>query len=242
MAYVKAKDRIGTILNGFYIEDVERRKNRTYCYAICPYCKNKKWIRIDCIINGKNISCGCYNAEHNYIKSANIKNKKFGYLKAICPTDQRDKHNSSVVWECKCKCGNITYVSEGDLAGKRTRSCGCLAEEVQSKNGKIAGGNVVKKFCVDGTNIKNLTMKTPSRNTSGVKGVCWDKSKQKWLAQIRFKGKNHYLGRYNKKEDAVKIRKIAEENLFGNFLEWYAQEYPERWKNLNKKENSVDKN
>ena len=69
-------------------------------------------------------------------------------------------------------------------------------------------------------------------NTSGIRGVSWDSHKQKWLAQIRFKGKNYHLGRYVKKEDAAKARKEAEENLFGNFLEYYQKTFPDRWEAL----------
>lgn len=69
-------------------------------------------------------------------------------------------------------------------------------------------------------------------NTSGIRGVSWDSHKQKWVAQIGFKGKNYHLGRYAKKEDAAKARKEAEENLFGNFLEYYQNTFPDRWEAL----------
>ena len=44
-------------------------------------------------------------------------------------------------------------------------------------------------------------------------------------AEIMFKKKKYYLGRYSEKETAIKARKRAEEELFGNFLEWYHNEY-----------------
>lgn len=61
----------------------------------------------------------------------------------------------------------------------------------------------------------------PVRNKSGVKGVCWDKNREKWVAQIEFQGKNYNLGRYDKIEDAAAARKEAEEHLFGPFLDWF---------------------
>ena len=234
MAYIRARDRIGTTINGFYIEDVKREDKRTHAYVICPYCKNKKWMRMESVISGVCKSCGCYNAEHNLKKAKNLSGFIFDRLKAIRPTSQRDKNNGSVIWECHCNCGNITYVSESDLTRKAVKSCGCLAAEVHSKNGKNVGKNVVENFCIEGTNIKNLNAKIPKNNTSGTKGVYWDKSRKKWVAQIEFKGKHYYLGRYSKKEEAISIRKLAEEKLFGNFLEWFAEEFPERWKKINK--------
>ena len=39
------------------------------------------------------------------------------------------------------------------------------------------------------------------------------------MAQIQFKGKNYFLGRYDNKEDAREAREKAEKELFGKFLE-----------------------
>lgn len=37
------------------------------------------------------------------------------------------------------------------------------------------------------------------------------------------------------KEKAIKARKLAEDNMFGDFLKWYAKEYPECWEKTRKK-------
>lgn len=62
-------------------------------------------------------------------------------------------------------------------------------------------------------------MKISKANKSGIKGVSWDKNRNKWVAQITFKGKNYNLGRYNNKEDAREAREKAEKEMFGKFLE-----------------------
>lgn len=56
-----------------------------------------------------------------------------------------------------------------------------------------------------------------SDNTSGFTGVSWSKNKCKWIAYIAMNGEQEYLGAFNKKEDAVKARKIAEEKRFGEY-------------------------
>lgn len=56
-----------------------------------------------------------------------------------------------------------------------------------------------------------------SNNTSGYKGVTWDKSKNKWTAQITVNYKNIHLGRYDKIEDAIKARQKAEIKYFGEY-------------------------
>lgn len=53
------------------------------------------------------------------------------------------------------------------------------------------------------------------RNSSGTAGVYWSKPAQKWCAQINKLGKRVYLGSYSKIEDAVAVRRSAEQNLFG---------------------------
>ena len=55
-------------------------------------------------------------------------------------------------------------------------------------------------------------------NTSGYKGVLWDSERKKWKAEIIFQKKKYFLGRYDKKEDAIKARKEAEEKLHKEFL------------------------
>lgn len=51
-------------------------------------------------------------------------------------------------------------------------------------------------------------------NVSGVTGVYFDKSVNKWLAFITLKGKTINLGKFLNKDDAIKARKDAEK-LYG---------------------------
>lgn len=57
-------------------------------------------------------------------KSIDITGKRFGLLVAIKPTEKRAS-NGSIIWECKCDCGNTTYVPLGQLTRGHTLSCGC---------------------------------------------------------------------------------------------------------------------
>jgi len=49
-----------------------------------------------------------------------------------------------------------------------------------------------------------------STNTSGIKGVCWNKNYSKWQANITDSGKQIYLGCYDTIVDAAKARWSAE--------------------------------
>ena len=54
-------------------------------------------------------------------------------------------------------------------------------------------------------------------NTSGEKGVYWHKKHSKWQASIHIDGVLKHLGLYNDKNDAIKVRKQAEEIYFGEY-------------------------
>ena len=47
-------------------------------------------------------------------------------------------------------------------------------------------------------------------NTSGHVGVTWDRKNKKWQAQISLNHKTKKLGRFEKKEDAIKARRLAD--------------------------------
>ena len=59
--------------------------------------------------------------------------------------------------------------------------------------------------------------KKPSHNTSGYKGVCWDKNRNKWMAYITINNKFKSLGRFNEIEDAHLAYTNAAKQYFGNF-------------------------
>lgn len=114
-----------------------------------------------------------------------------------------------VRWLCLCDCGNKVTVAGNDLASGYTKSCGCLHKEK------------VKELYMDGTAPCKLheADKPRSTNTSGVTGVWYDKSRQMWCAEIMFKRRKHFIGRFKNKEDAIAARKDAEDRIFKTYLD-----------------------
>ncbi|EFL4461577.1 MULTISPECIES: HNH endonuclease [Enterobacteriaceae] len=55
------------------------------------------------------------------------------------------------------------------------------------------------------------------RNTSGAKGVSWDRQTKKWRAQISVSGKSISIGRFDKKSDAVIAYGLYAVSHFGEF-------------------------
>lgn len=67
--------------------------------------------------------------------------QRFGRLTVLNDTDRRMKR--SVVWECRCDCGNVTLVPTHRLRSKHTQSCGCKGNDLTGQQfGKLT---VVKR-------------------------------------------------------------------------------------------------
>ena len=88
------------------------------------------------IINNSNNN-NSSNSSNNNSKNKNgalpkdITGMKFGRLTALEPTDKRSF--TSIVWKCRCDCGNICYVSRGHLKSGNISSCGCIKREKADK-------------------------------------------------------------------------------------------------------------
>lgn len=65
-------------------------------------------------------------------KTKDITGKRFGKLIATKKTDKKAGHRG-YVWECKCDCGNISFVAISDLTSGNTQSCGCVLNEQREK-------------------------------------------------------------------------------------------------------------
>ena len=69
------------------------------------------------------------------------------------------------------------------------------------------------------TNSENSYNQSKRGGRSSIyKGVCWDKSRNKWLASITKDNKIIYLGRFKTEKDAANAYNKAAINLFGEFI------------------------
>lgn len=72
-----------------------------------------------------------------------ITNIRFGRLIAVEPTERRKQ--GSIVWKCKCDCGNVVYASLNNLKQGYVRSCGCLHSESATKRSTARFKNLIGK-------------------------------------------------------------------------------------------------
>lgn len=61
-------------------------------------------------------------------KFNNLENKRFGRLLVVEKTNERS--SESIVWLCRCDCGNIKKIRSSNLTHGETFSCGCLRKEL----------------------------------------------------------------------------------------------------------------
>lgn len=150
-------------------------------------------------------------------KKLDLTGQKFGRLTVIERVDS-DKRGQAR-WKCKCECGNETIVHSYNLRSGNTKTCGCSLKLHLKK----ALEKLKKDEFKEGTYLALLTREKGKNNTSGTKGVYWDKSNKKWRAAINFKGRCYSLGYFTNKQDAINARKKAEEELFEPILEKYGK-------------------
>lgn len=165
------------------------------------------------LVSGRKTHCGC-KSQKNYAYS-DITGRRFGQLTALYPTSERS-NRGSVVWHCRCDCGNETDAAYNDLMYANLKSCGCQ---------KRAHEQELNQYLthVDGTCIDQLkSKKIPRNNTTGVKGVY--RMKGRYAAKIVFQKKQYFLGSYSSLEEAAKVRSLAEEAISDEVVRFY-----EKW-------------
>lgn len=116
------------------------KNNSKYSYkermvvVICPLCKKEFSTQLRSLTRKDSSVRTCQEcAKKNNIKvfsdcgaesALDLTNMKFGKLTILNKTNKRKKR--SVVWHCRCSCGNYCEVSSVDLQRGHKLSCGCI--------------------------------------------------------------------------------------------------------------------
>lgn len=82
-------------------------------------------------------------------RARDLSKEKFGRLQPIHPMPERK--NGSIIWHCKCDCGNEKDIPAYYLTGGGTNSCGCLKKETD----KMPKGNIINEI---GNKYSHLTV------------------------------------------------------------------------------------
>lgn len=131
-----------------------------------------------------------------------ITSQRFGSLTAVSEHG-RDSHGH-ILWLCRCDCGGERIATTGKLRNGDATSCGCGIARASAASGTRSSDSGV---------VSSVTGRPYSSNTSGVRGVSFEKASSKWAAYITVRGKRRFLGRFADYDDAVFARKQAEAEL-----------------------------
>lgn len=127
--------------------------------------------------------------------------KKYGMLTPIKPTEER--YNNEIVWEFKCDCGNVVYRSLSHVKRNTKKGYVCSCGKHATKNKSKKSAENIRKVTEDGGNLCLIKREQAYKtNKLGVKGVSYDKARNKYVAQIAYKKKSYHLGRYDTIEEA----------------------------------------
>lgn len=193
------------------ISEAERLPGMRICWICRCECGNIVTVATDNLKRGHTRSCGC-------IKSPDLTGKVFGKLTVLGRSDKRSHRGmrTKSMWACQCECGEITYKAADTLNNPKMSMCSDCAAKYTAETARESAG------FVDGTQLSRIVNpKLTAANTSGFRGVYYDKKINKYRAQLKFKGKTMKFGSYSAFEDAVAARKKAEEEYFGAFVEEY---------------------
>lgn len=167
------------------------------------------------LTTGKRTHCGC---KTNRGRPSDISGQRFHRLTAEYMLPDRGS-DGSVIWHCRCDCGNEVDIPYNTLVYTNQKSCGCKKKEHEQ---------MLQSFLthVAGTSVNALkSKKVPTDNTTGYKGVYLIRGK--YVAKIVFQKKQYFLGTYENIEDAAQARREAEEVLFDGVAEHYR-----KWKEI----------
>lgn len=234
-------------------EKTERSKEGLKIYHCKCDCGKECEVIGSYLIHGDTKSCGCYKIET--AKTSHIKYNKFdltndygiGYTSKGEPFffDLEDYDlikdycwgiNSEGYVSAKAKDGTNKHILFHQLVFDK------YVDHIGGKNTRNDNRKVnLRKNSSDYSfeTYNNMNKGIQKNNTSGCPGVTWHKRDSLWEVRISVNKKQIYLGRYDDYNEAVKVRKEAENKYFKGFSYDNSQQYA---KTIEIKEGKLDGN
>ena len=230
-----AGQRFGKLFIIKRVEDYKSPQGRHEAQWLCKCdCGNEKIVRSSSLKQKLVTSCGCYRKEMA-IKRLVLHNKKYntydlsgeygiGYTECgkefYFDLEDYDKIKD-YYWNAKDSNDNHII---GSVNGTKT-SLHRFLMNVNSESNLVV--DHINTHCPEDNRKKNLRIVTMSENqmnrklaknnTSGITGVVWSKKDNLWIAQIGLNNQKIIIGYFKNFNDAVKVRKEAEEKYFGEY-------------------------
>lgn len=107
--------------------ETEGSRKRSYWLCQCD-CGKQVVVMRDSLISGATQSCGCLKRD-NPSNFTDLTGMRFGHLTVISKSDY--KIGKGITWECRCDCGDKTYVTTYCLTHDKIVSCGCIKSKME---------------------------------------------------------------------------------------------------------------
>ena len=188
------------------IKPTDQRQGGCIIWECQCDCGNVTCVSGDSLRQNRTKSCGCLRKNCGKKNAKSLIGQRFGQLTVIKPTDKRS-NKGSIIWECKCDCGNITYVGTDYLTIGHTKSCGCLNSIGEYNITQLLQKNNIP-FIHDKRYFKDLTINTGIGRYDFILYPNTDK-----IRLIEFDGEQHFKSGngWNTKERFNKTR--ASDNI-----------------------------
>ncbi len=217
------------------IAPTDKRNRRDIVWKCICKCGNEIEVPATLLASGNTTSCGCLNIEilkyaNRYVEGTSLRQSlddnpvstrsASGYTGVV---PKRDKWQAMITYKGKhYSLGTYTNIEDAIKARARAKE---LVMEDASKLYEEYQSEYQEKPARPEKPVKKISqlIETPSTpvkrsdNTSGCTGVTLKYGK--WSANINYKGKGYTLGSYEKLDDAIAIRKQAEQYIKNGQLE-----------------------
>lgn len=189
--------------------------------------KNKKWVA-RCGIAGKRVFLGQFNTVEEAEKAVLAVREKPVPTGETIVSDVDYEYLNQFNWHLsrpgqgkRCAIRNVL------IAGQWTTRK--MHQDVAERMGLSLAGRTVDHKNLDPLDNRRENLRAATQaeqncnkgltslNTSGVKGVCWDKEKGKWYARISLRGRVVWASRFDSLDDAKQEREHRLATLHGEF-------------------------
>ena len=207
------RDMTPRLIGETYMKYPTETSQQRYSFGVfeCQYCGKEFETKYAYIKNGDTKSCGCQKGGNTHGLSSNKFYQTWYDMKYRCYNTMRQDYKdygARGITVCEEWLNVSNFVAWCEMTHPNTEGVSLDRIDVD--------GNYEPNNCrwADAS-TQALNKRIMKNNTSGFVGVCWDKSKDKWVAIIHFNNKLINIGTFPTKEEAVQARDnyIIENNL-----------------------------
>jgi hypothetical protein len=220
-----------TVLEKYY-KEYPPYGNRMMFLCQCD-CGNIVNIWANSVKTGNTISCGCYEREQTFLRckkyneydltgkygiGIDSNNEEFYF-----DLDDYEKIKS-ICWYVRFRNGKVKEVCSAEIGTRKHIllhqfvlgiSAGDGIEIDHADKNPRNNQKYNLRDCTHAENLRNKSVR--SDNVTGITGIGWDKSRNKWIGRLTINGKRIFRKRYDNLEDAIYNRLKAEKQYFGEF-------------------------